>query len=91
MSDEHDPGVMGCYGDPLVQTNNLDRLASQGVTFDAAYTTSPLCVPARLSFVAGKYVSRAFFLIVIINTGPFNQQTSPCPRYATSSSAIGQS
>ena len=58
MSDEHDPGVMGCYGDPLVQTNNLDRLAEQGITFDAAYTTSPLCVPARLSFTAGKYVSR---------------------------------
>ena len=58
MSDEHDPGVMGCYGDPLVQTNNLDRLAERGITFDAAYTTSPLCVPARLSFTAGKYVSR---------------------------------
>jgi len=58
MSDEHDPAVMGCYGDALVQTNNLDHLAERGVTFDAAYTTSPLCVPARLSFTAGKYVSR---------------------------------
>ena len=58
MSDEHDPGVMGCYGDPLVQSNNLDRLAAEGITFDAAYTTSPLCVPARLSFTAGKYISR---------------------------------
>ena len=58
MSDEHDPGVMGCYGDPVVQTPNLDRLAADGVTFDAAYTTSPLCVPARLSFTAGKYISR---------------------------------
>lgn len=58
MSDEHDPAVTGCYGDPLVQTPNLDRLASRGTTFDAAYTTSPLCVPARLSFTAGKYVSR---------------------------------
>ena len=58
MSDEHDVGVAGCYGDPVVRTQNLDRLAAEGVTFDAAYTTSPLCVPARLSFTAGKYVSR---------------------------------
>ena len=58
MSDEHDPAVMGCYGDGIVETPNLDRLAREGVTFDAAYTTSPLCVPARLSFTAGKYISR---------------------------------
>lgn len=58
MSDEHDKGVMSCYGDPIVQTPHLDRLASSGVVFDNAYTTSPLCVPARQSFTAGKYVSR---------------------------------
>lgn len=58
MSDEHDPGVTGCYGDPIVQTPNLDALAARGVTFENCYTTSPLCVPARLSFTAGKYVSR---------------------------------
>ena len=42
MSDEHDPGVMGCYDDPVVQTPNMNRLASEGIIFDAAYTTSPL-------------------------------------------------
>ncbi|HNT36625.1 MAG TPA: sulfatase-like hydrolase/transferase, partial [bacterium] len=50
--------VTGCYGDPIVQTPNLDRLASQGIVFENAYTTSPLCVPARQSFTAGKYASR---------------------------------
>jgi choline-sulfatase len=58
MSDEHDPGVTGCYGDPIVHTPHLDRLAAEGVVFDACYATSPLCVPARLSFTAGKYISR---------------------------------
>ena len=58
MSDEHDAAVTGCYGDPLVHTPHLDGLAGRGVTFDACYTTSPLCVPARLSFTAGKYISR---------------------------------
>ena len=58
MSDEHDPRVTGCYGDPVVDTPNMDRLAREGVIFDSCYTTSPLCVPARLSFTAGKYISR---------------------------------
>jgi len=58
MSDQHDPAVSGCYGDPVVETPNMNRLAAEGVRFDACYTNSPLCVPARLSFTAGKYVSR---------------------------------
>ena len=58
MSDEHDPAVMGCYGDSIVQTPHMDRLAEEGIVFDAAYTTSPLCAPARASFTAVQYVSR---------------------------------
>jgi choline-sulfatase len=58
MSDEHDPAVMGCYDDPIVQTPNFDRLANEGITFDAAYTSSPLCAPSRASFTAVQYVSR---------------------------------
>ncbi|MEX0774232.1 MAG: sulfatase-like hydrolase/transferase [Phycisphaeraceae bacterium] len=58
MSDEHDPAVTGCYGDRLVHTPHLDGLAAEGVTFDACCTNSPLCVPARLSFTAGQYISR---------------------------------
>ncbi|MCZ6634230.1 MAG: sulfatase-like hydrolase/transferase [bacterium] len=58
MSDEHDPGVMGCYGDSVVQTPHMDRLANEGIIFDAAYTSSPLCAPARASFTAAQYVSR---------------------------------
>jgi len=58
MSDEHDPANMGCYGDSLGATPALDRLAADGVTFDNCYCNSPLCVPSRLSFTAGQYVSR---------------------------------
>jgi choline-sulfatase len=58
MSEEHDPAVTVCYGDPVVQTPNLDRLADTGVLFESCYCNSPLCVPSRLSFTAGKYVSR---------------------------------
>ncbi|MCC2683336.1 MAG: Sulfatase [Paenibacillaceae bacterium] len=58
MSDEHDPAVTGCYGDPIVRTPRLDALAAEGIRFNACYTNSPLCVPCRQSFTAGQYVSR---------------------------------
>lgn len=58
MSDEHNASVTGCYGNRTVQTPNLDRLARRGITFDCCYTNSPLCVPSRMAFTAGKYVSR---------------------------------
>ena len=31
LSDQHSQGVAGCYGDPIVETPNLDRLAASGV------------------------------------------------------------
>lgn len=58
MSDEHNTSVTGCYGNSIVRTPNLDRLAEGGTTFESCYCNSPLCVPSRLSFTAGKYVSR---------------------------------
>jgi choline-sulfatase len=58
MSDEHNASVLGCYGNRIVRTPNLDRLAERGIVFERAYTNSPLCVPSRLAFTAGKYVSR---------------------------------
>jgi len=58
MSDEHNAGVSGCYGNEIVRTANLDSLARRGVTFESCYCNSPLCVPSRLSFTSGKYVSR---------------------------------
>lgn len=58
MSDEHDAAVTGCYGDPVVRTPHLDRLAATGITFEAAYTASPLCVPARQAFTFCQYVNQ---------------------------------
>jgi choline-sulfatase len=57
-SDEHNYRVAGCYGNRLARTPNLDRLAARGVTFETAYTASPLCVPARLALTAGKHIHR---------------------------------
>jgi choline-sulfatase len=56
MSDEHDPRWMGHAGRPWVHTPHMDRLARRGTRFTAAYTTCPICVPARAAFAAGKYI-----------------------------------
>ena len=58
MSDEHRASVFGADGNPIIRTPVLDDLASRGVMFSSAYCNSPLCVPSRLSFTAGKYISR---------------------------------
>ena len=55
MPDQHRADVLGCAGTP-VKTPNIDRLASEGVRFTKAFTQSPLCVPARASFLVGRYV-----------------------------------
>lgn len=58
MSDEHNSTVMGCAGNSLAHTPHLDALAADGLVFDNCYCASPLCVPSRLSFTSGKYISR---------------------------------
>ncbi|MHA1566979.1 MAG: sulfatase-like hydrolase/transferase [Alphaproteobacteria bacterium] len=58
FSDQHTQKVAGCYGDPIVRTPNLDRLAAGGVTFDNVYTPAPICTPARMSLLTGQYPSQ---------------------------------
>ena len=56
MSDQHNRRMLGSYGNRIVATPNLDRLAMRGALFENAYTPSPVCVPARAAFATGKYV-----------------------------------
>jgi arylsulfatase A-like enzyme len=46
---------LGCYGEPLVATPNLDRLAAEGVRFTRVFATAPVCAPSRSAFMTGLY------------------------------------
>ena len=55
MADQHRAGLTRGAGFPLDTMPTLDRMAAQGVRFDRAYTTAPLCVPARISLLTGRW------------------------------------
>lgn len=68
MSDQHAARYTG-YDGGMADTPNLDAMAAEGTRFDAHYTSCPLCVPARMSFVSGALPTR----IGVTN----NRQTIP--------------
>lgn len=53
LSDQHNPEVIACKGDPYVRTPNLDRLYSEGTSLDNCYCAAPLCVPSRSAMLTG--------------------------------------
>ena len=55
FTDQLRADCLGCSGHPMVQTPNIDRLAAEGVRFTHAFTSSPICVPARMSIANGLY------------------------------------
>lgn len=55
VGDDHRAEAMGAYGNTIVRTPNLDRLAEAGARFDRAYCNSPMCTPSRQSFLTGQY------------------------------------
>lgn len=55
MCDDMGWGDLGCYGQQLIATPNLDRMASEGMRFTQAYAGSPVSAPSRASFMTGQH------------------------------------
>ena len=83
MSDEHPWWYSGAYGHPNIITPNIDKLAENGIVFDAAYCNSPMCAPARASLLTGRHVT---FHEVWDNSAPLRDDI---PTYAHSFTAGG--
>ena len=55
VADDHGREVVGCYGNKVINTPAIDKLASQGVRFDNAFCTSASCSASRSVLLTGKY------------------------------------
>jgi arylsulfatase A-like enzyme len=70
LSDDYGYGSAGCYGanPALVQTPNIDRLASEGRRFTDGNTTSSVCSPTRYSLLTGRYCWRTSLTSGVLST-----------------------
>lgn len=54
MTDQHRADCLGCAGNRVIRTPNLDRIAKEGAYFANAYSTTPTCTPARAGLLTGQ-------------------------------------
>ena len=52
-------GDLGCYGNQIIKTPNIDRLARQGVRFTSFYASNSVCTPSRAGLLTGRYSQRS--------------------------------
>ena len=57
VSEDNTYNFVGAYGDPLARTPNLDLLAAQGIVFDLAHSSAPVCAPSRHTIITGVYAT----------------------------------
>jgi|Deesub1362B_J571_1020462.scaffolds.fasta_scaffold01224_2 arylsulfatase len=60
LADDLGYAELGCYGQEIIQTPNLDQLAAEGMRFTQHYAGSPVCAPSRCSLLTGKHTGHAY-------------------------------
>ena len=60
LADDLGYGELGCYGQELIETPNLDSLAASGMKFLQHYSGSPVCAPSRCVLLTGKHSGHAY-------------------------------
>src|SRR5262245_4827897 len=91
MGDDHAAYAIGAYGNKIVRTPNLDRLAAHGVRFDNAYVNSPVCTPSRQSLITGKLPHAAG--VTLLRTPLSEEQTTIAEhlqQFGFSTGAVGK-
>lgn len=59
LADDMGYGDAGCYGQKLIKTPNIDRLAAEGVRFTQAYAGTTVCAPTRCALMTGRHIGHA--------------------------------
>jgi arylsulfatase A len=59
LADDLGAGELGAYGQKKIRTPHLDRLAREGMRFEAAYSGSPVCAPSRCVLLTGRHSGHA--------------------------------
>jgi arylsulfatase A len=54
-------GDLACYGNPVIKTPNIDKLAADGIRFEQYYCPAPICGPSRVALLTGRYSERSGF------------------------------
>ena len=76
LTDEQRHDTLRAYGNDVIQTPNLDRLAGEGVVFRRAYVSQPVCSPARSTILTGLWPHQSG---VTRNNVPLRKETRTLP------------
>lgn len=57
ITDQHRADHLGCYGNDIVKTPNIDGIAQKGTRWDRFYVANPICMPNRASIMTGRMCS----------------------------------
>lgn len=82
LADDLAQGDLGCYGQKLIKTPNLDRMAAEGTRYTQAYSGTSVCAPSRTSLMTGLHMGHAAIRsnrLYEVENSPFGKGERPLP------------